>query len=84
MENKRFCRKCLLREQEAAAYASVEELLAAMDPAIKAPEAVYEKRLNICKNCPKFFGGLCRACGCFVELRAAVLEHSCPDSGHFW
>ena len=80
----RVCKKCLLRDQEEAAYASIAELLAQMDPALKAPDDLYEERLSHCKQCEKLLGGMCRACGCFVEVRAAVLKQSCPDPVHYW
>jgi len=80
----RVCKKCLLRELEAEAFASVSELLEQMDPEIKAPEDLYEERLAFCKQCEKLLNGMCRACGCFVEVRAAVLAQHCPDIKHYW
>lgn len=39
---------------------------------IKADQALYEERLSVCKACDYLEAGMCRACGCFVELRAVI------------
>lgn len=49
-----------------------------MDSELKAEQAVYEDRLALCKQCDYLNEGLCRACGCFVELRAVVERNRCP------
>ena len=38
----------------------------------------YEARLAICRICEKLIAGTCGACGCYVELRAAVKMSHCP------
>lgn len=48
-----------------------------LDEDIKASKKEYEERLNICKKCDFLQDGMCRACGCFVELRAAIKNNSC-------
>lgn len=78
-ENKRQCRKCLLRDMDKEAYFdNLYSYIANMDEDIKAEETLYEERLNCCKQCERLTDGMCRACGCFVELRAAVAKQSCP------
>ena len=44
----------------------------------KAPEEEYERRLSICKECEKLLSGMCRMCGCYVEMRAAIALRDCP------
>lgn len=49
-----------------------------LSPDDKAKEEVYRSRTAICKDCDHLEAGLCRACGCYVELRAALKEKKCP------
>ena len=44
----------------------------------RASDEEYSRRIGICDGCDKLEEGLCRACGCFVELRAAVKYRNCP------
>ena len=72
------CRKCLLREMHKNAY--MENLYAYIDRIeedSKADKAVYEDRLAVCKECKYLADGMWRACGCFVELRAAIKTNVC-------
>lgn len=80
----RVCKKCLLREQAKDVYATIQELLDQMDPALKAPPELYEARLARCVACEKLLSGMCRVCGCFVEVRAAAKAQTCPDPHHYW
>lgn len=85
---KKPCIRCLLSDQGGQVYRDrVERLLAMMDKDVKAEAALYEKRLAVCRSCEKLSGeettaGTCLACGCYVELRAAVRKNRCPY--HFW
>lgn len=73
------CRKCLLREMDQNAYlVDLRSYIDNMDSELKAEQAVYEDRLALCKQCDYLNEGLCRACGCFVELRAVVERNRCP------
>lgn len=38
----------------------------------------YQRRLSICKECEKLLSGMCRMCGCYVEMRAAIALRDCP------
>ena len=44
----------------------------------KAP--FHEERLNICKECPRFFKptGTCKECGCFMRVKTRLKSASCP------
>lgn len=77
-EPKVRCRKCLIREMDKEKYFSnMYDYIAHLDENIKASIEVYEERLAVCKNCDYLEDGMCRACGCFVELRAAVKKNVC-------
>lgn len=76
---KRYCRKCLTRDMDQAEYfENLHTYIANLSEDIKAKPALYEERLEICKQCELLTDGMCRACGCFVELRAAVEKNYCP------
>ena len=76
---KKPCRKCLLKEIDPQAYMDqLHKYIELLDRDVKAPQNLYENRLNICKECDYLNEGTCQACGCFVELRAAVRKNKCP------
>ena len=78
--NQRYCRKCLTRDMvgKEEYFHSLQEYIANLDPEIKADEALYEERLAVCKECDLLLEGMCRICGCYVELRAVVAKNICP------
>lgn len=78
--NQRYCRKCLTRDMigKEEYFRSLREYIANLDPNIKADEALYEERLAACKECDLLLEGMCRICGCYVELRAVVAKNICP------
>lgn len=76
---KRVCKRCLFREYDRETYErDLERVLRLMDRDVKAPDALYEERLAVCKECEKLSEGTCLGCGCYVELRAAVAKNRCP------
>ncbi len=79
-ENLRLCKRCLTREMagKEADYRSLWEYIGNLDADIKAPDVLYEERLRRCKECDLLLQGMCRSCGCYVEMRAAVAGNSCP------
>ena len=75
----RTCRRCLLYEMaESAEYRNLYAYIEGLEEEIRAPKDLYEKRLTCCKSCDLLLSGMCRACGCFVELRAAIGTNRCP------
>ncbi len=78
--NQRYCRKCLTRDMvgKEEYFRSLREYIANLDPDIKADGALYEERLAVCKECDLLLEGMCRICGCYVELRAVVAKNICP------
>ncbi len=42
-------------------------------------EDMYEERLDKCFNCKSLeYGTTCLQCGCIVQIRARLLESTCP------
>lgn len=80
-EGVRNCKRCLLREmsEQEEYFRSLREYIENMDPDFRAPESLYEERLSICRGCDMLMQGMCRKCGCYVELRAAVKKNVCPQ-----
>lgn len=81
----RVCKKCLLQKQSKEEYfEKLEEYIANLDPEDRVSQELYEERLGICGECPNIIDGMCRLCGCFVELRAALKVRKCPDIVRRW
>ena len=81
VKNNKHCLKCLLREMdENAFFENLHTYIKNLDEDIKATQEVYEERLKICKECDYLEQGMCKACGCFVELRAAIAGNVCSYS----
>ncbi len=76
----RVCRRCLTRELagQEEVYHTIREYIDNLDSDIKAGRELYEGRLEICRECEMLLQGMCRSCGCYVELRAAVGKNVCP------
>lgn len=79
--NLRFCRKCLTRElaDGGEIYRTLQEHIENLDPEVRAADELYDERLSICRDCELLLQGMCRSCGCYVELRAAVRKNGCPE-----
>lgn len=77
---RRLCKKCLVRElaDQQDIYRTVRDYIDNLDSHIKASDILYEERLEICKGCDMLLAGMCRRCGCYVEMRAVVAGNSCP------
>lgn len=85
MSEQRICKRCLAREMPDSAYfENMYEYIANIEPEIKTPETLYEQRLALCKTCDNLLNGMCRTCGCFVEMRAAIASNSCPAVHPKW
>jgi hypothetical protein len=82
---KRICKKCLLADYPNAEYFThLYEYINNLDEEIKVDDIEYERRLNLCVSCPDYYQGMCRVCGCFVELRAAIRENICAAPIQRW
>ncbi len=80
----RICKKCLTRDMigKEEYFKSLQEYIDNLDADIKAPGRLYEERLAVCVECEMLLEGMCRSCGCYVELRAAIAKNTCPK--HKW
>lgn len=84
-EPRRFCRKCLTRDMDQNEYfQNLQDYIAQIDADLKVESAVYEARLEKCKECDSLYEGMCRICGCYVELRAAMKKNRCPKVHPQW
>ncbi len=79
-ENLRICRRCLTRDMAGKEeyFRSLHEYIENLDMDVKTPAALYEERLEVCRECELLYQAMCRSCGCYVELRAAIAKNSCP------
>lgn len=85
MEDRKIPCKCLLKEAgEQELAQSIAEYISTLREDIKADEGLYQKRLEICRGCGSLLNGTCLKCGCYVEMRAAVIGNCCPSEEHFW
>jgi len=76
---KKPCLKCLLKEMDEAAYMEkLHRYIEMLDADVKTAQGIYADRLSVCKACDYLESGTCLACGCYVELRAAVKKNKCP------
>ncbi len=76
---RKHCRKCLTRDMDQKEYfENLHAYIANLDETVKVEEDLYEKRLSVCKNCDLLTDGMCRGCGCYVELRAIMQKNTCP------
>lgn len=75
----RHCFRCFLEEIDPEAYRrDIKYILDRMEPAEKTSETEYRRRLEVCRNCSYLSMAVCDACGCYVELRAAIRDGRCP------
>lgn len=80
-----YCRKCLLRDMDENEYfVDLQRYIAHLDDDLKVETKEYERRLDLCRSCGYLRNGMCGKCGCFVELRALLRKHHCPDVRKKW
>ncbi|MGN0398156.1 MAG: DUF6171 family protein [Candidatus Fimimorpha sp.] len=78
-ERKRHCQQCLLRKMDVDGYLkNFYRYIDRIGPDEKASDFLYKERLEIGKSCERLLNGMCKACGCFVELRAVIEHNVCP------
>jgi len=63
---------------EKAYFDNLHTYIKNLDEELKVGEPLYEERLLMCKSCDLLVDGMCRACGCYVELRAVMRKNGCP------
>ena len=75
----KICTRCLLKDFSKEQYeAIIVNGLSSLPEEDLIPDSESGRRLSICKDCEKLNQGTCLACGCFVELRAALKAGHCP------
>lgn len=85
IDGKPVCKHCLLADFDVdGLYKKISELIDVMPQDVKADNELYQKRLDICKGCTALENGICKECGCFVELRAAAKKNYCPSVYKYW
>lgn len=85
MKTNEFCRRCLAKEMpDKAFFQNMYEYIAQLDEDIKVADETYQIRLAACKQCDNLLNGICRVCGCFVEMRAAIAKNECPAVNPKW
>ena len=84
MDSQRICKKCLTREmaESGEQFQNMWDYIDNLSADVKTTDPEYERRLSICKECEMLLAGMCRKCGCYVEMRAALKKNECPD--HNW
>ena len=80
MDEKRVCKRCLIKEMADSEeiFRNLYEYIENLDEEIKASAELYDERLSVCKQCDNLLSGMCRQCGCYVEMRAVVGKNYCP------
>ncbi len=61
---------------------TVKDYLSNLEDCLKVDDETYKERLRHCKKCGNLISGMCLKCGCYVEIRAALKDKSCPDYGN--
>ncbi len=80
-----ICKKCLLRDLDWPGYfQTLRDYIQNIPEEEKVPDAEYERRLAVCRECAWLSEGMCRMCGCYVELRAAMRVRGCPSVPGLW
>ena len=60
-------------------FKNLQDYIDNLDPETKVSDETYEQRLSVCTQCDLLLEGMCRSCGCYVELRAALIKNYCPN-----
>ena len=74
------CKKCLLYEAgEKVTSGEIEAYINTLPQDIKADNDTFLNRISFCKRSDYLISGMCRKCGCYVEVRARIKSNNCPD-----
>ena len=83
--NKLQCKRCLLKDLSKEDYfQNIYEYIESINPDAKTSAEEYNRRLGFCRSCDHLINGMCRLCGCFVEIRAIKKDASCADFPMKW
>jgi len=79
------CRRCLLHELgKDEFFRGIYEYIAGLGDDVRAPDSLYKERLEICRSCDNLIDGMCKLCGCFVEVRAVKKLSYCAMDKSIW
>lgn len=81
---RRYCRKCLTPQTDEEFFERLREIIRGFDEKEKVSETIYRRRLEECMACDSLLSGMCRLCGCYVELRASLKRNACPAVRPKW
>lgn len=76
----RECKRCLLYEMaESVTYNEIMNYVATLDKNDLVSDNEFQNRISHCKSCDELISGMCRKCGCYVEVRARLKNQNCPN-----
>ena len=79
------CKRCLLSEYNPELYyKTVVEYIDSMPIEDKVSDIEYSDRIEKCTECSNLINGMCKICGCFVEVRAIKKNIGCPSIEKVW
>ena len=81
---RRYCRICETPQTGEEFFENLGRIIKNTDEELKVSETVYRQRLDQCMACENLFEGMCRICGCYVELRASLKKNACPAVHPKW
>lgn len=85
MTKKLNCRRCLLKDLDKDEYfKSIYSYIESIPDEIKTDSKEYTRRLKLCQKCDNLINGMCKVCGCFIEVRAAKKHNYCPNIKKAW
>lgn len=73
-----LCKKCLVGMEAEEYGRMIGKAVAAVPARDRVSDGEYARRIALCEDCEAFFAATCRACGCYVELRAVKKSVACP------
>ena len=81
----RICKRCLLYEINDDEFSqSIYSYIENLPDEMKCSAELVEYRLSKCKACDDLVNGMCRLCGCFVEVRAVKKSAYCAKNKSIW
>ena len=79
------CKRCLLKDLSKDEYfQTVYEYIESINEEVKTPADEYNRRLALCCSCDNLVNGMCKLCGCFVEVRSIKRNAHCADTPPKW
>ena len=82
---KKICKRCLIDELDYDdTYEDIKRYIEEFPQEKRVSGEEYSERLRICRECDELENGICRKCGCFVELRALKIGMYCASEDKKW